>query len=127
MRRAPATPASPSTGVWLIAVGLAGVFLAKYWPSFPVLTAVAAIALGATDATIARYRRSPALFGVVLLHAMTYATLYTLFAGAVLHRTTIAGNMLSLTVLDLILSAMVVLSAAKRVTDIVRDQLRLEG
>lgn len=125
-RRETAKPASPSAGAWLIAAGLAGVLFATCWPSFPVLTAVSAIALGATDATIARYRRSPALFGVVLLHAITYAALYSLFAGVVLQKSSIVGSVSPLIFVDLVLSAIVVLIAAKRVVVTLRDQLRLE-
>ena len=75
---------SPS-GAWLIAIGLAILISAAWIPGVPVVTAMAIIALGATNATFARFHGSPALCPVLLLHAVTYLSLYALFVGATLH------------------------------------------
>jgi hypothetical protein len=85
------TPAETS-GAPLIALGLA-VLLASTWiPIAPVLTAMAILALGATNITLARFHGSPALYPVLLLHAGTYLTLYALFLGASLHATAAAST-----------------------------------
>ena len=50
-----------SSGAWLIALGLAMLFAAPWFPVMPVVTAMAILALGATDATLARFRGTPAI------------------------------------------------------------------
>ena len=69
----------------LIAIGLAMLLAAAWWPAIPVITAMSILGLGATDATLVRYRGTPALVPIVLLHAATYVGLYGLFIGATLH------------------------------------------
>jgi hypothetical protein len=76
--------AHAAAGPRLIAIGLAILIAATWIPSLPVLTAMAVLALGATYATLVRFRRSPLLLSVLLIHAATYATLYLLFVGATL-------------------------------------------
>ena len=69
----------------LIAVGLMMLFAAPWISAMPVVTAMAILALGATDATLARFRGAPAIVPVLLMHAATYIGLYSLFIGATLH------------------------------------------
>jgi hypothetical protein len=76
---------SATAGPLLIAVGLAGLLASASLPAVPVVTAMAILSLGATDATLARFRHSPALVPIMLLHAATYTALYGLFVGATLH------------------------------------------
>ena len=66
---------SPS-GAMQIAFGLAILISFAWFPLAPVVTAMAIIALGATNATLARFQGSPALCPVLLLHAVTYLSLY---------------------------------------------------
>jgi hypothetical protein len=74
-----------ATGPRMIAVGLAILIAAAWIPELPVVTAVAILTLGATNAVIARFRASPALVAAVLLHAAAYVGLYALFIGATLY------------------------------------------
>jgi len=84
---------SPSThaaeaALWgpaLIAVGLAILMLAAWWPSAPVVSAMALLFLGATGATLARFGRHPALRTILAVHIVVYAGLYALYFGAVCH------------------------------------------
>jgi hypothetical protein len=79
----------PSSNIQLgpcwIGIGLAILFAATWWPDAPVVTAMAIIALGATDVTLSRFCGSVAALPVVMLHAATYSLLYALFIGARLH------------------------------------------
>ena len=47
---------------------------------------------GATNATLARFQGSPALCPVLLLHAVTYLSLYALLIGATLHAAAAAST-----------------------------------
>jgi len=69
----------------VIAVGLASLILAMLWPGMPAVSAMALVALGATSVTLARFRGTPALVPVMLLHLTIYGSLYALFVGATLH------------------------------------------
>lgn len=69
----------------LIGVGLALLLIYAWLPALPVVTAMAILTLGATHATIERFRGSPARMPILLLHATTYAALYGLFITATLH------------------------------------------
>jgi hypothetical protein len=82
---------SSATGPCLIAVGLVVLIAAGWIPSLPVVTAMAVLALGATGATLVRFQGASSLRPIMLLHAATYATLYVLFAGAVLHAPSSVG------------------------------------
>jgi hypothetical protein len=72
----------------LIAVGLTILIAAVWIPALPVVTAMALLALGATNATLRRFRRSPTLVPALVLHATTYVGLYALCIGATLHAAT---------------------------------------
>ena len=99
----------------LIGVGLA-ILLASNWiPALPVITALAVLALGATDATIARFNRSPALVPVLLLHATTYTALYGLFVGATFYAAVSVGQSIGAWhVLDIGASALFMAIALQR-------------
>jgi hypothetical protein len=69
-------------GPALVAMGLAVLTVAAWWPAAPVTTAMALVALGATYATLAQYRT----FRTILaLHAIVYGMLYAMFFGAACH------------------------------------------
>lgn len=109
-------------GQLLIAVGLAGVLVGTYWATVPIVTAVSLLILGATRATVARYRRSPAFTGMLLLHSATYAALYTLFLGAALHNATTTTSAIPLPIsLDLVASVVPVVLAAKHIAAAIRQ------
>jgi hypothetical protein len=90
-----------------IGVGLAILMAAVLWPGVPAVTAMALVTLGATTATIARFRGSASMSPILLMHLLVYGGLYSLFVGAALDVTTqqrptrLSGLML----IDLILSA----------------------
>lgn len=69
----------------LIGAGLLLLFASVSWPMLPVVTGMALIALGATGATVARFRGTQALVPVIVLHVAIYGGLYVLFVGATLH------------------------------------------
>jgi hypothetical protein len=72
-------------GPLFIAVGL-GVLLAAAWlPTLPVISSMALLAIGATRATLARFRGTPALLPVMLVHLAAYGGLYALYIGATFH------------------------------------------
>jgi hypothetical protein len=72
------------SGTALIAAGMVLLLAAVYLPRMPAVTAMALVALGATDVTLARFRGSPAIVPILVLHAVIYGGLYALFLGAVL-------------------------------------------
>jgi apolipoprotein N-acyltransferase len=51
----------------------------------PTVTAMTLVAYGATSATMARFRNSPEIMPIVLVHLAIYGGLYALFVGATLH------------------------------------------
>lgn len=69
----------------LIAAGLAMILAAAWVPAMPVVTAMAILTVGATEATLARFRGSPAVVPVLLMNVATYVSLYGLFIGATMH------------------------------------------
>ena len=73
------------TGPAFIAIGLSVFLAAAWWPAVPVIGAMSLVALGATLATIARFRGMAALRGIVAIHLAVYLSVYALFLGAVLH------------------------------------------
>jgi hypothetical protein len=73
------------SGPPLIFAGLAALILFAAIPKVPALTALSILTLGATNATLDRFRNSAAIVHALLLHAATYAGLYALFIGATLH------------------------------------------
>lgn len=59
--------------------GLILLIAAGVWPQAPIVSAMALIALGATDATIERYRGQACFTPWLILHCLTYSSLYALF------------------------------------------------
>jgi len=72
-------------GPVLIAIGMLVFLTAAWWPAVPVIGAMSLVALGATLATIARFRGMAPLRGIVAIHLAVYLSMYALFLGAVLN------------------------------------------
>jgi hypothetical protein len=115
-------PIHAAAGPRLIAIGLPILIAATWIPSLPVLTAMAVLALGTTYATLVRFRYSPLLVPVLVIHAATYATLYALFVGAALHAgSRAASSPFSLVdSLDLVLSWLFLVVAARQIWTVLR-------
>ena len=119
---------SATAGPLLIAVGLAGLLASAWLPAVPVVTAMAILALGATDAMLVRFRHSPAFVPIILLHSAAYAALYGLFVGATLHATaTAAGQGVNAwEALDLAASTLLMALALQRIGSAIRRQFSPE-
>jgi hypothetical protein len=81
-----------SWGPALIAAGLGVLLSAAWWPTAPLVSAMALLALGATGATLARFGTSPGFPTILAVHVVVYAGLYVLFVGATLHTATRSGG-----------------------------------
>jgi hypothetical protein len=68
-----------------IALGLTALLAAVLVPAMPAVTAMAIVTVGATQATIGRFRQSSARPTIMLLHAAVYFSLYAAFVCAVLY------------------------------------------
>jgi hypothetical protein len=98
-----------------LATGLAMLLVAALMPGMPTVSAMALVALGATMATIDRFRGTAALRASVAAHLFVYASLYFLFVGAVCHAA-MAGPQNGLTFLqglDFGISAMLMTLAVR--------------
>jgi len=77
----------PHSAVWLapwaIGLGLAILAAAMVW-RLPPIAGMALVVLGATAATLDRYRQTPLLRPMVVAHGATYSALYVLFVAAVI-------------------------------------------
>jgi hypothetical protein len=116
------SPAQAAT--WLIGAGLVVLLAQTIWPALPALTAVAMIALGATNATIGRWLDNANLCRHLILSAVIYASLYLLFVGAVLDAAarTSFGRLELPQTMDLVMSVVVMAIAGhKTVTSIMHD------
>lgn len=115
-------------GTALIAVGMTLLGMAMCWPKLPAITAMALVALGATEVTLSRYGGTRVAAVVVLLHAATYGGLYALFIGATLAAaaTSPAGGIGTSTVLDLIFSTIPAAAALRRICVGIESQLLSE-
>jgi hypothetical protein len=89
-----------------IVAGLTILAAAILWPGVPAVTAMALVALGATIATLARFRGSEFVLPIVLAHVAIYGALYALFIGATLHTAAPrpGGGLGLLAIFDLVLS-----------------------
>lgn len=128
-RSSECTERASATGAASIAFGLSILILAAWIPSLPVITAMAILTLGATDATLARFRGTAALYPVMLLHAATYALLYALFIGATLHATNAAASTASLSrwvLFDLAASTLPMALAVQRIVGALRHSPELK-
>jgi hypothetical protein len=111
----------------LIALGLAQLAAGIVWHTVPVVTALTLIALGATLATIDRFRTSPALPSVLLLHSAVYGSLYILFIGASLDAAMRADAPMGWpSVVDLAVSMPLAAAAAGTVLIALRDSRATE-
>jgi hypothetical protein len=99
-----------------IALGLAMLIVATWWPALPVVTAYAIIALGATLATIHRFGGAAALPVVAMMHLVVYGSLYFLFVGAVWHAATRGAQdeLVSVHTIDFGFSAVVMAIVVRR-------------
>lgn len=97
------------TGPLLIGAGLGLLFIASRWAAAPLATGMAFVALGATIATIARFRRMVSLPMVAAANLFVYSSLYLLFVAAVWHAAVSGprGRLAFVQGLDLGVSAMV--------------------
>jgi hypothetical protein len=73
------------SGPALIAIGLAVLVAATWWPAAPVISALAVVILGATAATLSRFSHHRALCPMIALHLFVYGGLYLMFIGAAWH------------------------------------------
>ena len=89
-----------------IAAGLTILTVALVLPGVPAVTGMALVALGATSATLAQFRRTTAFVPVMLAHLAIYGGLYALFVGAAFHASAArsGAGVDALTVLDVALS-----------------------
>jgi hypothetical protein len=110
-------------GPLLIGTGLATLIAATWWPDALVLTAVAAIILGATQLTLARFRCAAALVPVLILHGAIYAGLYGVFVGAVLHgaRLSSTSGLSGFAAIDLAVSIAPIAIALKQASSCLRQ------
>lgn len=101
----------------LIAFGLVVLLTSKWLPATPPISAMAILTLGATDATIERFRNSPACMYVLVLHATIYGALYSIFIAATLHAAGKTPDALigTATVCDLALSTLPFLIAVRHI------------
>jgi len=105
----------------MILYGLLILAVDMWWPAAPAVTAFALVAMGATKATVERFRSLPALVPALGLHLAVYGSLYALFIGATLHCAARGdGGIGYPTAIDLAAS----LGPAAGVLCIVRDALR---
>jgi hypothetical protein len=113
----------------LIAVGLAMIVAAAWVPAMPVVTAMAILALGATDATLSRFRNTPAIVPILLMHAATYVGLYGLFIGATLHAAATAspGGLGIAAALDLAANSLPMAITLQRILSGLRQDLEPKG
>ena len=113
------------SGPTLIAAGMSILLLAIWSPSLPAVTAMSLVALGATDVTLSRFRGTPALLPIILLHAITYGGLYATFLGATLHAATqSSGAGVGIpTLLDLVASTIPAVAAVRRIAVGLRSEL----
>ncbi len=116
-------PSGFAAGPAWIAVGLLLMIVAVVFPDAPIVTAVAIIALGVTEVTIARTPRSASTIPILILHALCYALLYALFAGSRLHQSLEAPTttLSVFTTLDLALSLLPMAIALKRISSCLRQ------
>jgi len=96
--------------------------LFSWSPTLLAVTGLALVFLGATLATIERFRASPVLLPILLTHAAVYGSLYALFVGASLHSASRAdGGVGWIVAIDLGLSLWPIAAAAGQVLDALRS------
>jgi len=112
------------SGPPLIVAGLVALMAVGIFPKIPAVTALSILMLGATNATLDRYHRSPAITMFLLLHTTIYVMLYALFVGATLHAaaSTPSGITGPLAALDLAASLVPMGYSLKRIAAALRQQ-----
>lgn len=117
-------PILASCTTW-IAIGLALLLLGSFSPNAPIVTGLAIIATGATEATALRTRLSASTVPLMLIHGTTYATLYALFVGARLHAALAAPGTgaSNFAVFDVAVSILPMVFAARQFSSSLRDSL----
>ena len=107
----------------LIVAGLVVLVAAVCWPALPVVTGMALVALGASLATVERFRGTPLAAPVLIGHLATYGAMYVLFVGAVLHAASrTSGGIGWAIAIDLAISIWPLAIAAGFVIDVLRDR-----
>ena len=106
-----------------IGLGLIILIAAVWWPGAPLVTAIAIVALGATDTVAFRFRASTSAVPIIVLHGITYALLYALIVGARLHMPAAAppASVSGFVILDLIASTFPMALALKRISSFLRQ------
>jgi hypothetical protein len=79
-------------GAAAIAAGLAILTVAMLFPGSPAVAGMALVVLGATGATLTRYRGNPAILPILLAHLFVYGSLYALFVGSAVHAAAHSGE-----------------------------------
>jgi hypothetical protein len=121
----PKFSSDPCRGEAYIGLGVAILIAAAWWPDAPVVTAMAIIALGATEVTVSRFRGSVAALPIVMLHGATYTLLYALFIGARLHGAgaASAAGITGFAAFDLAASFMPMAIALKHIASCLRQSI----
>ena len=110
-------------GPAFIGVGLILLVATAVWPQLPSVSAMALIALGATDATVERLRRHASFTPWLILHCLAYSSLYALFFCASLAKADIGSSAASyLYVLDLFASTLPMTVALRSILVAFRQQ-----
>jgi hypothetical protein len=112
------------SGTPLIGCGLAVLIAAAWISALPVVTGMAVLVLGATNATLSRFRDAPTAGPVLYLHTVTYVGLYALFIGAMLHAAAShpTSGLALVTSLDIAASSVPMAIALKRIAVSLRRQ-----
>jgi hypothetical protein len=118
------TPHGPSIyrlAPTFVGAGLAVLMASMAWPAVPPVTGMALVALGATAATIQRFRNLPALLPILFAYGAIYGGLYALFIRAVLASHVGPTHQLAWpTAVDLVLSTVPMAAAIGVSVDAVR-------
>ncbi len=105
----------------LVATGLVMLSASMAWPAVPPVTGMALAALGATAATIERFRGTPLLPLILFANLAIYGGLYALFVGAELSLETVESHHLGWPMMsDLALSTLPMVGAVGIGLDAVR-------
>lgn len=105
-----------------VGTGLVVLMASVAWPAVPPVTGMALVVLGATAATIERFRNGTALLPILLAYGAIYGGLYAMFIGAVLMSHVGPANQLAWrAAVDLVLSTLPMAAAIGLAVDAVRE------
>jgi hypothetical protein len=112
------------SGPPLIIAGLGALILVMAIPTIPAITALSILMLGATNATLDRFRNSPSIVSALVLHTTTYCGLYALFVGATLNlvMTTHGGTLGVIAADDLTMSVIPMVVSLHRIAIALKQQ-----